>query len=192
VDHRVHFLAVDILNLFLVDLAGLSTEANRSPFGTISRQVPLHTALLHGSGTGAPSLTPCSGLCDEEVLWAPRSSIRFSTLVAMTTSVACRPSVCDRSPPPMTRFQRAISNSARARQPCPDAAAGPCDHARQCIVDAGRAASARSLRLRSALYWHAAVTGCPRARTSVRPPKYRCRSVGPHAGLGCPKSVCIA
>src|SRR3954454_8860224 len=50
----------------------------------------------------------------------PRSSIRFSTLAAMATSLACRPSVCERSPSPMTRFQRDTSDSTRARQLYPD------------------------------------------------------------------------
>jgi hypothetical protein len=43
--------------------------------------------------------------------------MRFSTLVAMVTSVACRPSVRKRSPSPMIRFQRKTSASTRARQP---------------------------------------------------------------------------
>src|SRR3954462_4400588 len=46
----------------------------------------------------------------------PSSSIRFSTSAAMATSLACRPSVCERSPSPMTRFQREMSDSTRARQ----------------------------------------------------------------------------
>ncbi|SDE64711.1 hypothetical protein SAMN04487779_10842 [Belnapia rosea] len=46
----------------------------------------------------------------------PSSSIRFSTPAAMATSVACRPSVCERSPSPMTRFHREISAPTRARQ----------------------------------------------------------------------------
>jgi hypothetical protein len=37
--------------------------------------------------------------------------MRFNTSVAMTTSVACRPSIRERSSPPMTRFQRATSAS---------------------------------------------------------------------------------
>jgi hypothetical protein len=46
----------------------------------------------------------------------PRSSMRFRTSAAMATSVAWRPSVCERSASPTTRFQRAMSASTRARQ----------------------------------------------------------------------------
>src|SRR3954464_2649330 len=45
----------------------------------------------------------------------PSSNIRFSTSAAMA-SLAYRSSVCERSPSPMTRFQREISHSTRARQ----------------------------------------------------------------------------
>ena len=37
--------------------------------------------------------------------------MRFSTFAAIATSVACRPSVRERSPSPMTRFQRETSAS---------------------------------------------------------------------------------
>ncbi len=40
----------------------------------------------------------------------------FSTLTAMATSVAWRPSVRERSPSPMTRSKRAMSASTKARQ----------------------------------------------------------------------------
>jgi hypothetical protein len=46
----------------------------------------------------------------------PRSSMRFITSAAMATSIAWRPSVCERNPSPTTRFQREISDSTRARQ----------------------------------------------------------------------------
>ena len=46
----------------------------------------------------------------------PSSSMRFSALTAMATSVARRLSVCERSPLPMTRLKRAMSASTRARQ----------------------------------------------------------------------------
>jgi hypothetical protein len=46
----------------------------------------------------------------------PSSSMRFSMPTAMATSFACRPSVCGRSPSPMTRFHRDTSESTRARQ----------------------------------------------------------------------------
>ena len=55
----------------------------------------------------------------------PSSSMRFSALAAMATSVACRPSVWRRSPSPMTRFQRDTSDSTRARQPYPGARCQP-------------------------------------------------------------------
>ena len=46
----------------------------------------------------------------------PRSSMRFSASAAIATSVARRLSVCERSPSPITRFQRPISASTKARQ----------------------------------------------------------------------------
>ena len=52
-------------------------------------------------------------------------SMRFSAPAAMATPVACRPSVRERSPSPTTRFRRAASVSARARQSCPEALRGP-------------------------------------------------------------------
>src|SRR3954453_11652467 len=52
---------------------------------------------------------PCLGYEMRTYSGRPRSSIRFSTSAAMATSLAWRPSVCDRSPSPMTRFQREIS-----------------------------------------------------------------------------------
>src|SRR4051794_15514181 len=42
-----------------------------------------------------------------------------AAVVHTITSLACRPSVCDCSPSPMTRFQREISASTRARQSYP-------------------------------------------------------------------------
>jgi hypothetical protein len=55
----------------------------------------------------------------------PSSSMRFSTLAAMATSVAWRPPVCERSPSPMTRFHREMSDSTRARQLYPEALCQP-------------------------------------------------------------------
>src|SRR5215218_3933238 len=52
-----------------------------------------------------------------------RHSMRVAAVVHTITSLACRRSVCERSPSPMTRFQRAISHSTRARQLYPEA---PC------------------------------------------------------------------
>ncbi len=51
--------------------------------------------------------------------------MRFSTSAATATSVAWRPPVCERSPSPMTRFHRAMSDSTRARRLYPDAACQP-------------------------------------------------------------------
>ena len=76
-------------------------------------------------GVGALSPTRVLGYAMRTYSGRPSSSIRFSTLAAIATSVACRPSVCDRSPLPMTRFRREISASTRARQPYPDARCQP-------------------------------------------------------------------
>src|SRR5918995_276517 len=51
--------------------------------------------------------------------------MRFSAVAAMATSVACRPSVRERSPSPMTRFHLEMSASTRARQLYPDAFCQP-------------------------------------------------------------------
>ena len=67
------------------------------------------------SGVDARSPTRVRGYTTRTYSGRPRSSIRFSTPAAMATSVAWRPSVCDRSPAPITRFQREMSASTRAR-----------------------------------------------------------------------------
>src|SRR3954465_4464488 len=54
-----------------------------------------------------------------------RYSMPVAAVVHTITSLACRPSVCERSPSPMTRFQREISHSTRARQLYPDACCQP-------------------------------------------------------------------
>jgi hypothetical protein len=54
---------------------------------------------------GALSPTRVPGHAMRTYSGRPSSSIRFSTSAAMATSLACCPSVCERSPSPMTRFQ---------------------------------------------------------------------------------------
>src|SRR3954447_13862662 len=76
-------------------------------------------------GVHALSPTRVAGYAMRTYSGRPKSNIRFRTLVAIATSVACRPSVCERSPPPITHFQRAISASTRARQLYPDARCQP-------------------------------------------------------------------
>src|SRR5215217_3640258 len=76
-------------------------------------------------GVHALSPTRVAGYAVRTYSGRPKSNMRFRTLVAMATSVACRPSVCERSPPPITHFQRAISASTRARQLYPDARCQP-------------------------------------------------------------------
>ncbi len=67
-------------------------------------------------GVDAMSPTRVSGHAMRTYSGRPRSSMRFRTSAAIATSVAWRPSVCDRSPSPMTRFQRDTSDSTRARR----------------------------------------------------------------------------
>ncbi len=67
-------------------------------------------------GVGAWSPTRVPGHAMRTYSGRPRSSMRFSASAAMATSVARRPSVRERSPSPMTRFQRPISASTKARQ----------------------------------------------------------------------------
>ena len=51
--------------------------------------------------------------------------MRFKTPAAMATSAAWRPSVRERSPSPITRFQRETSASTKARRLWPDAFCQP-------------------------------------------------------------------
>src|SRR3954453_4026582 len=81
----------------------------------------LYHLVARVGGVGSLSPTRVAGYAVRTYSGRPRSNIRFRTLLVMATSVACRPSVCERSPPPMTRFQRAISASTRARQLYPEA-----------------------------------------------------------------------
>src|SRR3954451_9338691 len=76
-------------------------------------------------GVGALGPTRIPGYAMRTYSGRPSSSIRFRTSAAMATSIACRPSVCERSSSPMTRFQREISRSTRARQSYPDARCQP-------------------------------------------------------------------
>jgi hypothetical protein len=78
-----------------------------------------------GRRCGALSPTRVPGHAMRTYSGRPRSSMRFSTSAAIATSVACRPSVWKRSPSPMTRFQREMSDSTRARQPYPEARCQP-------------------------------------------------------------------
>src|SRR3954452_22700616 len=55
----------------------------------------------------------------------PRSSMRFRTWAATSISVARRSSVCERSSSPITRLNRPMVASARARQLYPDAFCHP-------------------------------------------------------------------
>jgi len=71
-------------------------------------------------GVDAMSPTRVSGHAMRTYSGRPRSSMRFRTSAAIATSVAWRPSVCDRSPSPMTRFQRETSDSTTARRLYPD------------------------------------------------------------------------
>ncbi len=58
---------------------------------------------------------PIDGQATRTECGRPRSSMRLRTWTATSTSVARRPSVCERSPSPMTRLKRDIAVSARAR-----------------------------------------------------------------------------
>src|SRR3954465_3483843 len=74
----------------------------------VSRREAARHLVARVDGVGALSPTRVAGYAVRTYSGRPRSNIRFRTLLVMATSVACRPSVCERSPPPMTRFQRAI------------------------------------------------------------------------------------
>src|SRR4051812_46912756 len=76
-------------------------------------------------GVGALSPTRVPDHATRTYSGRPSSSIRFSTLAAIATSLACRPSVCERSPSPITRFHLEMSASTRARQLYPEAFCQP-------------------------------------------------------------------
>src|SRR4051794_10781688 len=76
---------------------------------------PCHLVARIG-GAGALSPTHVPGYAMRTYFGRPGPNIRFSTLTAMATSLACRPSVWKRSPLPMTRFHLEMSASTRARQ----------------------------------------------------------------------------
>src|SRR4051794_25836044 len=88
---------------------------------SVRRKFHLRNRVAWVGGVHALSPTRVAGYAMRTYSGRPKSNMRFRTLVAMATSVACRPSVCERSPPPITHFQRAISASTRARQLYPDA-----------------------------------------------------------------------
>ena len=72
--------------------------------------------LLHGSADGCgPAISP-HRYGRRMYSGRPRSSIWFSALTAIATSVTRRGSVRDRRPSPMIRFKRLMSASTRARQ----------------------------------------------------------------------------
>jgi predicted amino acid racemase len=73
-------------------------------------------SVLHGSSTEQMLAILNFGYARRTYFRRPSSSIRFSACTAMTTSVARRRSVRDRSPSPMTRLKRLMSASTRARQ----------------------------------------------------------------------------
>ena len=60
--------------------------------------------LLHGSARGRSEPILARGHAMRTDSGRPSSSMRFSTPTAMATSVACRPSVCERSVSPITRL----------------------------------------------------------------------------------------
>jgi Transposase DDE domain len=75
-----------------------------------------HQLVARVDGVGAWSPTRVPGHAMRTYSGRPRSSMRFSAPAAIATSVARRPSVCERSPSPITRFQRPISASTKARR----------------------------------------------------------------------------
>ncbi len=72
--------------------------------------------VLHRSVGGRSSAVPSHRYGRRTYSGRPSSSIRFSALTAIATSVARRRSVRDRRPSPMTRLKRLMSASTRARQ----------------------------------------------------------------------------
>jgi hypothetical protein len=68
-------------------------------------------------GVDASSPTRVPGHARRTYPGRPRSSIRFRTSVAMATSVAWRPSVRERSTPPITRLKREMSASTSQGAP---------------------------------------------------------------------------
>ena len=85
-----------------------SEGANHArPFSIMGASAQSHPATdrvawVGRSGASSPTRVP--GHAMRTYSGRPRSSMRFRTSAAMATSVACRPSVRDRSPSPTTRF----------------------------------------------------------------------------------------
>src|SRR4051795_3358635 len=92
-------------------------------------------------GVQALSPTRVAGYAVRTYSGRPKSNMRFRTLVAMATSVACRPSVCERSPPPITHFQRDIglhqSTPVVSRRPLPAHAAALGDISQMPVLFSG-------------------------------------------------------
>ena len=75
-----------------------------------------HMTSLHGSAGGRSPAVLSWHYGRRTYSGRPSSSIRFSALTAIATSVARRRAVRDRRPLPMTRLKRLMSASTRARQ----------------------------------------------------------------------------
>ena len=76
----------------------------------------LADGVLQGGAAGERSLYRAVGQATRMEFGRPRSSMRLRTSTAMATSAACASSVWKRRLSPMTRFQRPIWPSTRARR----------------------------------------------------------------------------
>src|SRR3712207_3696460 len=72
--------------------------------------------VLHGSACGRSEPVLASVHAMRTDSGRPSSSMRFSTPTAMATSVACRPSVCERSVSPITRYHPFVAADCRLDQ----------------------------------------------------------------------------
>ena len=81
-----------------------------------AKDVQFDAALLHGSAVRRQIARRSAVHAMRVYAGRPSSSIRLRARAAVAASVDRRSSVRDRSPSPMTRFQRDTSASAKARQ----------------------------------------------------------------------------
>ena len=87
-----------------------------APMAALAQASGLPATVLHGpdDGRGAPVCIGCH--TKRTYSGRPSSSMRFRTLTARAISVPRRRSVRERSPFPITRLNRLMSASTRARQ----------------------------------------------------------------------------
>src|SRR5215213_3276508 len=112
-------LGAERLAAILMDLAEHDADTKRRLRLELAGQAGGRVAGIRGGGAMTP--TPFWAHAMRTDSGRPRSSMRLRTWTATSISVARRSSVCERSPSPITRLNRPMVASARARALYPDA-----------------------------------------------------------------------